>query len=463
MSKVNVANNPIGSYPVKVTREGTGADIVNVQHVIVDSGGGGGGDATAANQVIEIASLQLLDDVVATTAAAIPTKGFAISGTDGTNARVLKTDTSGELQIDVLSSALPSGAATAARQDTGNSSLANIDAITGTILGDTSSIVSYTSYLPGIDGYISTTSNNLASVIGTDASTFNNGIRMLGLNGGIDNYTIAVDGSGQILLGAGSANIGSITSITSSITPGTAAANLGKAEDAVHGTGDTGVMALAVRTDTSAALAGTTGDYIPLTTDALGKLWVAGSQTEDAVAASGDRGMFNLSVRQDTASATGANGDYVAITSDALGKLWTADCQTEDAVAASGDRGSFVLSVANTGGTSLAANGDYIGQAADLAGRTLVSMRTPTATLSNVAGSAASVTILAANSNRTGATIVNDSTAILYLKFGATASTSSYTVKMVADAYYEVPFGYSGVIDGIWASATGNARVTELT
>jgi hypothetical protein len=44
----------------------------------------------------------LLDDVVATTAAAIPGKGFAISGTDGTNARVIKTDTSGELQIDVL-------------------------------------------------------------------------------------------------------------------------------------------------------------------------------------------------------------------------------------------------------------------------------------------------------------------------------------------------------------------------
>jgi hypothetical protein len=34
---------------------------------------------------------------------------------------------------------------------------------------------------------------------------------------------------------------------------------------------------------------------------------------------------------------------------------------------------------------------------------------------------------------------------------------------MVADAYYEVPFGYTGRIDGIWASANGNARVTEMT
>ena len=47
-------------------------------------------------------SVQLLDDTVATTASAIPSKGLAVSGTDGTNARVLKTDTSGELQVDVL-------------------------------------------------------------------------------------------------------------------------------------------------------------------------------------------------------------------------------------------------------------------------------------------------------------------------------------------------------------------------
>jgi hypothetical protein len=37
MSAVNVANNPIGSYPVKVTREGAGAGVVNVQHVNVDN------------------------------------------------------------------------------------------------------------------------------------------------------------------------------------------------------------------------------------------------------------------------------------------------------------------------------------------------------------------------------------------------------------------------------------------
>lgn len=91
-----------------------------------------------------------------------------------------------------------------------------------------------------------------------------------------------------------------------------------------------------------------------------------------------------------------------------------------------------------------------------------------TPTLSNVASSASSVTLLAANAARKGATIVNDSSAILFVKFGSTASATSFTVEMAArsataSSYYEVPFGYSGIITGIWASATGSARMTEIT
>lgn len=46
-----------------------------------------------------------------------------------------------------------------------------------------------------------------------------------------------------------------------------------KAEDATHSSGDLGSFDLAVRNDTPTALAGTTLDYIPLTTDANGGLW----------------------------------------------------------------------------------------------------------------------------------------------------------------------------------------------
>lgn len=88
-----------------------------------------------------------------------------------------------------------------------------------------------------------------------------------------------------------------------------------------------------------------------------------------------------------------------------------------------------------------------------------------TATLANVADSASSVTLQASNASRIGWACFNDSTEILYIKFGATASTTSFTVRVAAGGYYEMPRPvYTGIIDGIWANdASGSARVTELT
>lgn len=85
----------------------------------------------------------------------------------------------------------------------------------------------------------------------------------------------------------------------------------------------------------------------------------------------------------------------------------------------------------------------------------------PAATAS-VASSATSVSIFAASGSVDGRTVFNDSTAVLYLKFGTTASTSDYTVQIPAGGYYEFPPPlYSGEVDGIWASANGNARLTS--
>lgn len=60
----------------------------------------------------------------------------------------------------------------------------------------------------------------------------------------------------------------------SAVAPLPVDTQLAKAEDATHSSGDTGVMLLAVRKDTAAALAGTDGDYIPLIVDANGRLHV---------------------------------------------------------------------------------------------------------------------------------------------------------------------------------------------
>jgi hypothetical protein len=84
-------------------------------------------------------------------------------------------------------------------------------------------------------------------------------------------------------------------------------------------------------------------------------------------------------------------------------------------------------------------------------------------THANVAASATVVDILALSNSRLGASVYNDSTADLYLKLGSAASATSFTAKLVGGGYFEVPYGYTGLITGLWASATGSARVAEYT
>jgi len=85
-----------------------------------------------------------------------------------------------------------------------------------------------------------------------------------------------------------------------------------------------------------------------------------------------------------------------------------------------------------------------------------------TGTQTSVPGSAANVTLLAANTARLGATLYNDGTQPWFVKLGATASTSSFSIRLAAQSYYELPYGYTGQIDAIQSVANGNLRVTEL-
>lgn len=91
--------------------------------------------------------------------------------------------------------------------------------------------------------------------------------------------------------------------------------------------------------------------------------------------------------------------------------------------------------------------------------------RASTATASSVVQNATSVAILAADPARLGATVYNDAPLPLLLLLGAgSASATAFTLKMAADSYYEIPFGYVGAITGIWTGAgSGAARCTSLT
>ena len=113
-------------------------------------------------------------------------------------------------------------------------------------------------------------------------------------------------------LPAGSAAIGKLAANSgvdigdvdvTSVVPGTGATNLGKAEDAAHSSGDTGVMALAVRNDDVAALAGADGDYSPLQVNAAGSLY-----TKDETGEAG-----SILVTGTTAVTSPSNTKFIAI------------------------------------------------------------------------------------------------------------------------------------------------------
>lgn len=84
-----------------------------------------------------------------------------------------------------------------------------------------------------------------------------------------------------------------------------------------------------------------------------------------------------------------------------------------------------------------------------------------------VADSATSVTLLAANPARIGAIITNTSSAILHIRMDGSAATTAANSAQVAASggSYEVPFQYHGIITGIWATdpGDGNANITAFT
>ena len=91
-------------------------------------------------------------------------------------------------------------------------------------------------------------------------------------------------------------------------------------------------------------------------------------------------------------------------------------------------------------------------------------MATAGATLSTVASTDSSTAIIASNAGRQGLMVFNTDANILYLKYGATASATDFTVQIGSNVLWEMPEPvYTGAIDGIWAAdGSGSAYITEL-
>lgn len=95
--------------------------------------------------------------------------------------------------------------------------------------------------------------------------------------GAISNTSFAATQATAASLNATVVGTGTFSVQTTSAVPGTGSTNLGKAEDAGHTSGDTGVMALGVRNDTLAATTNATADYTQLSTDQAGIVLTAGA------------------------------------------------------------------------------------------------------------------------------------------------------------------------------------------
>lgn len=86
-----------------------------------------------------------------------------------------------------------------------------------------------------------------------------------------------------------------------------------------------------------------------------------------------------------------------------------------------------------------------------------------TASVYAVLSSITSVSILSANTARKGAAIYNNAGTPMFIELGTPVTTSVFTVRMADQSYYEVPYGWTGVVAGISASNAGVVTVTELT
>lgn len=118
----------------------------------------------------------------------------------------------------------------------------------------------------------------------------------------------------------------------------------------------------------------------------------------------------------------------------------------------------------NTLGQKTMANSTPVVIASDQTSLSTTEIKSGTTAITSVVGSTSNTIVLAANTSRLGATIFNGANKNMYLKLGATASTSSYTVVLSKDSYYEVPFSYTGTVDAVWATGvSGSALVTEFT
>lgn len=195
---------------------------------------------------------------------------------------------------------------------------------------------------------------------------------------------------------------------------------------------------------------------------------------DDTAAPANPTGIWTM-LLYDATLPTYATGDATAMHADDRGRMLVSLINPTTGATVEVDQDGTTASVNPTGIWTVGmydatlptySDGDAAVLHTSVNGELLTLERLPgSSSVSSVAATAVNTTLIAANTARRGAMVFNDSaTATLFLKLGATASATSYTVQIPPNNYYELPSPvYTGIVDGIWSAAVGDARITELT
>jgi hypothetical protein len=391
---------------------------------------------------------------IGTNGAPAPTSSTEVAGIDPSgNLHPLQTGPAGALivvpeagsvqHVIVDSSALPAGASTSALQTSGNSSLTSIDGKTpvlGQALAAGSVPVVLTAAQQAALTPLSTvtvvqpTGSNLHTVV--DSGTIS-----------VSNFPATQPVSGTVTANQGTGGASAWKVDGSAVTQPISAATLPLPAGAATGANQTS--------------ANTSLSSIDSKTPALGQA-LAASSVPVVLPAAQIATLTPLSTVTVT-QATGANLHTVIDSGTVTANQGAANATPWNSNTAQINGAAPLMGNGVTGVGSL-----RVTLASDTSSNTnpfLVKQTTSgTSTVTAVSSTPSSVSLLASNAARRGASVTNDSTATLYLILGTTASTVSYTVPLVGGAYYELPFQYTGAVAGIWSGTGGGggARITEV-
>lgn len=455
--------------PVLIFADGTPVSSLNPLPTTGGGGGGGTVDQGAANgDAAKGWSARLTDGA----AFIVPAKTGQLPAALGA------TNAAGSVSVGIAIDQL-STLATAAKQDTGNASLASIDAKLTNPLpvavapGNTVSAANSSTTPLGGGATFTGTGVDLLTYAGVEVFAFANVAGTLYLEYSTDNsnwdlslaYTLTASVSLHVPNGAQAryfrvryANGGAAqaTFRLQTLLLGSIPAPHVVAISSVPIAGNDAILTQAEIIGLSSAGGGT---YVPVKVAPSGAVQVGGDVTVSQSTAAN----LNATVAQGAGSGSAATFWYTRVTDG------TNTQPTMDVAARSGFQ--RITDGTNTVAVKAASTAAV---ATDPAAVVALSSNAPSLTpaLTSKSSSATSITLLASNTARKSASFYNDDANALYLREDGGAATTSiggYTVKIPSGSLYELPVGanggvVTGAITGIWAAVgSSGATITERT